>query len=207
MLKKNFNGDFSPTVPGPYYDSYHNHVHVWKSSNLIKNFRGSQSQDEKTLTQNLAEKGVYCCICHQKLNQTNYNYSVPDHSIFFKKRESCDKLVEKLSSLRIKNDASLLWDRFYCLLVKKYYNNMRVIYNHLLMKKQRNTDIARKWMSLSFKICNQPQVYHLTPLLSLYIKPNEMTPYQRFRLKNPNYKKDVSFIVTNDKFTRNYSSF
>lgn len=55
------------------------------------------------------------------------------------------------------------------------------------------------------KLYNYPLVlYKLNNHESLYIKYNEMTYYQKFRYKNPNYKNETLFIINNDKFTKNY---
>ncbi len=47
--------------------------------------------------------------------------------------------------------------------------------------------------------------YKISNTKVLYLWPWELTPYQRFKLKYPDYKKSNVFLNTIDTFTENYA--
>ena len=47
-------------------------------------------------------------------------------------------------------------------------------------------------------------LYNITPCETILIKEENMTYYQKFRHKYPNYKKDVNFILNDETFMSDY---
>jgi hypothetical protein len=73
-----------------------------------------------------------------------------------------------------------------------------------------NNRIVSKWESLMFKVIysleNNKIVYPVSRFKSLYLWPWELTPYQKFKLKFPDYKSSIIFVKSDtDKFRDNYT--
>ena len=52
----------------------------------------------------------------------------------------------------------------------------------------------------------QKVIYNITPFKSLYLYPWQLTPYQRFKLKMPDYKKSTIFLKSDiERFATNYA--
>ena len=212
IFKKNYDTDYRNDFPGPYCDNYHNHCHVWKPVALIKNFKGEQNQSELKYRKHTGEiptRGLYCCICHICLKSKGYDLKkvleIPVQP-YFKKRKVEEDLSKMLYSVKItKRDSSILWDRLYILLQKIYISKYRRLYDALVDVKKQKDKILGKWHSLSKKL-TEPYVYYpLNSLESVWMKPSEMTPFQRFKYNNPDYRKTTSFILhNNSKFDTDY---
>lgn len=211
IFKKNYDTDFDSNIPGPYYDLYNNHCHIWKSLALIKNFKGEQNQSEQKYRQHSGElptKGLYCSICHFRLKSKGYDLKkiieIPQQP-YFKKRKIEEELSKMLQCVKItKKDSTILWDRLYFLLQKSYICKYRRVYEAVLEIKKQSYKIQNKWHSLCLKLMEPYVYYQLSGLESIKIKMSEMTPFQRFKYKNLNYKKNTSFIIYNNKFETNY---
>ena len=212
IFKKNYDSDYRNDLPGPYYDNFHNHCHVWKPVALIKNFKGEQNQSELRYRKHTGEiptRGLYCCICHLRLKGKGYDLKkvleVPVQP-YFKKRKAEEDLSKMLECVKItKRDSSILWDRLYILLQKSHISKYRRLYDSLVDVKKQKNKIICKWQSLSKKLTEPYVYYQQNGLESVRMKLSEMTPYQRFKYNNPDYKKTTSFIIhNNNRFDTDY---
>lgn len=212
IFKKNYDSDYRSNLPGPYHDNFHNHCHVWKPVALIKNFNGEQNQSELRYRKPVGEiptRGLYCCICHMRLKGKSCDLKkvleFPDQS-YFKKRKAEEDLSTMLECVKIaKRDSSILWDRFYILLQKNHASKYRRLYDSLVDIKKQKDKIIGKWQLLSKKLMEPYVYYQLNGLESIPMKLSKMTPYQRFKYNNPDYKKTTSFIIHNsNRFGTDY---
>jgi hypothetical protein len=212
IFKKNFDLDYRNDLPGPYYDKSNNHCHVWKPMSLIKNFKGEQNQSELKYRKHTGEiptRGLYCSICHLRLKGKGYDLKKvlevpvqPD----FKKRKCEEDLSKMLKCVKItKRDTTILWDRLYILIQKSHISKYRRLYDSLVDVKKQKDKIIGKWQSFAKKLTEPYVYYQINGLESIPMKLSEMTPFQRFKYHNPNYRKTTSFIINiNSKFDTNY---
>lgn len=211
IFKKNYDTDYKTNHPGPYYDRYNNHCHVWKPVALIKNFKGEQNQSELKYRKHNGElptRGLYCSICHFRLKSNGYNFKknveIPIQS-YFKKRKAEEDLSAMLQCVKItKIDHTILWDRLYILLEKSHISKYRRLYDSLINIKKQRDKIINKWHYFLKKLTESYVYYQLNGLESVPMKLSEMTPFQRFKYHNPNYRKTTSFIIYNNKFDTDY---
>lgn len=211
IFKKNYDFDYASDLPGPYYDKYSNHCHIWKPVALIKNFKGEQIQSEQKYRKHTGEiptRGLYCSICHFRLQSKGYDLKkfidIPAQE-YFKKRKAEEDLSKMLKCVKItKRDPNVLWDRLYILLQKDNISKYRRVYDAVVKIKQQKDQILGKWSHLSRRLTEPCVYYQLNGLKSVPIKISEMTPFQRFKHNNPNYRKTTSFIIYNNKFDTNY---
>ena len=57
-----------------------------------------------------------------------------------------------------------------------------------------------------YSLKKQKIVYQVSSYKSLYLWPWQLTPYQKFKLKYPDYKLSVIFVKSEiDKFKNNYA--
>jgi hypothetical protein len=151
---------------------------------------------------------MYCSICHLRLKSKQYDLKkvieIPVQS-YFKKRKAEEDLCRVLDHIKItKKDSSIMWDRLYTLLHKSYISKYRRLYEAIIDIKTQKDNILGKWQSLSRKLTEPCVYYQLNALESVPMKLSEMTPFQRFKYKNPNYRKTTSFIIHTNKFETDY---
>lgn len=180
--------------PGPYYDPQCNHIHVWKNKSLIENFTGEQSQNVPHVQFTDDKPGLYCCICHCKNSQVRLNW-----------REHVDDYYEK--PVILQNDIVYKEEDF---LPKDKIKEFPKFILKPEAIKERNNRIVCKWESFMFKVIyslkNDKIVYPLSSFKSLYLWPWQLTPYQRFKLKCPEYKSSNIFVKSDlEKFRNNYA--
>ena len=163
---------------GPYYDPQCFHIHIWKKKELIKNFQGEQRKNVEYIEHLEEKSGFFCCICHERNKTTQFKWN------------------ERLDSIDdVPNDPS----------------NFNEI-SHLLLKPPQNKVHIKEnknWERLLFKVkhvISSPKIeYKISNTKILYLWPWELTPYQQFKIKNPNYKKNKIFLPCElDRFQDNY---
>ena len=210
IFKRHYDTEYHSNLPGPYYDPNNNHCHVWKPVSLIKNFKGEQSQSDQKYRKHteIPTRGLYCSICHLRLKGKGYDLKkvleVPVESYFKKRKAEQDlsKLLERVKITKISPEVS--WDRLYILLLKSYINKYKRLYQAIINVKQQKDKIMNKWHSLSRKLTEPYVFYPINGLESLRMKVSEMTPFQKFKYNNPDYRKNTSFIIHSDKFDHSY---
>lgn len=180
--------------PGPYYDPQCNHIHIWKHKSLIENFIGEQSQNVPHVQFTDDKPGLYCCICHCKNSQFHLKWT-----------QNLDDYHEKPVILQNNN----VYKEEDFLPKDKIKVFPKCIAKTEPVQKLNNR-IVSKWESLMFKVIysldNDKIVYPVSRFKSLYLWPWELTPYQKFKLKFPDYKSGFIFVKSDiDKFRDNYA--
>lgn len=179
--------------PGPYYDPYSLHTHIWKKTTLIKNFESEQNPNVPFVEFTNVKQGIFCCICHLKNNKKSFKWNRALYDDFEEEKEI---FVNRNSYSR--ND---------------YIDNPKIFPIVKIDAENFCEPITRSvsnWVRLlgrvNFLIGNTKIIYPISNYKSLYLWPWEMTNYQELRLKIPNYKKSVIFVRSpNDNFRSNYS--
>jgi len=184
------------TEPGPYYDPRGNHLHIWKNKKTISNFTGEQNPNVNYVQFTNDKNGYYCSICHIRNKSQPFKWvqspeetvDIPECIKKHKIYKSTDCITEYISfpprtCMEIETD-----------LQKLNINCTRCIKN---------------WTGLMFKVLHSIRFKKLEYKISnskiLYLWPWELTPYQKFKLNCPDYKKSKVFLTTVDRFTENYA--
>jgi hypothetical protein len=88
-----------------------------------------------------------------------------------------------------------------CKLIKtnlNYFN--KIIYTEPKPEQEICTSVKKNDLTI------EKVIYNITPFKSLYLYPWELTPYQRFKLKMPDYKKSMIFLKSDlERFATNYA--
>lgn len=217
LLKKDYK-DYIRGIPGPYYDLLNSHICIPRRANVIKNFYGPQDPKKIKLLENthlINHNDTYCVICHKLLKQ-NTAFSVKkrilvDEDIFMKKPNKSDLMIESMKKLKIETKNKLYEDKLDNELSNKIekinISNLRIIkwhklynnfYKYNITKTLNNKifhrkKIINKFYILCYKLITPQIHYDISIFQTKLIYPNELTPYQRFKLNNPNYKNEPIF--------------
>lgn len=199
LLKKNFK-DYIHGTPGPYYDLANNHICIARKYNNIENFCGPQIKNKIKLnkTKDFDKNFSYCSICHCLL-KPNPAFSskrkiLIEEDIFERKKDKIE------SSIQIKNDLPIFkkvnhcitWINFADLLVKKTKNN---ILNEVHTKILRNSKkYLTKYYQFVYKMIKSPIMYQISIKETKLLWPWNLTPYQKFKLSNPNYRNNPMYV-------------
>ena len=174
----------------PCYDPACAHVHIWKKRSQIPNFIGEQFPTVEHIQYTDDKPGMYCSICH--IRKYDYQFKWHHHM----------EITNEVPTI-LKNETK--------------YDTKNYIENPIVFPKTvepvEEKDVFKtfgKWSNLMFKVMytiqNEKTVYPISPYKSLYLWPWEMTPYQKFKTKCPDYKKAV-FIMKSEteKFSGDYA--
>ncbi len=182
------------TEIGPYYDPGCIHIHIWKKKELIQNFTCEQFQNVPHIQYTDKKPGLYCSICHMRRKYFE-----------FKWRENLDDPYEEPSIYENKNTYTkedfLPESDIKTFPIAKCEESIKV---SPLNKKILNWErlIKRVFHSMY----NDKIIYTISMYKSLYLWPWQLTPYQKFKLDNPNYKSSSIFVKSDlDKFKDNYA--
>lgn len=187
LLKKDYN-DFNRSIPGPYYDLSECHLHVWKNAKNISNFHGPQDcKIIKLFERPWKENEVFCSICHKKFKQ-NTAFDTNNNFQNIKKEN-------KIKKYKIPINYTCKWIYF--------YNRFTDRKNTIELIKTKRNKIYNKYYQLIYKLLYKPIIYHISFYESKLIYPWDLTPYQKFKLNNINYKKNCIFFNT-QKITSEY---
>ena len=170
----------------PYYDPSGTHIHIWKSHTTIPNLTGPQNANVPYIQFTDFKPGTYCCICH-KLNRC--------HRFTWKQNieyDDCSKLEN--------NNVHIIP------LSKEEY----VTFDPIVEKPPEPVKKFSNWPKLMNKVFhtlrNDKVVYPVSKYKSLLMWPWEMTPYQKFKMSNPDYRKSKIFLESDlEKFQDNYA--
>ena len=172
---------------GPCYDPGGVHIHIWKKDSLIKNFIGEQNQNVPHVQFTEYKKGTYCCICHKSIQRFHMKWrKEPDSGNYLKIERNEYKYTAKDC---IKDFV-------------KFENTTE----------EKKVSIAKKrWKSALYKVNytlkNDKIVYPISKYKSILLWPWEMTPYQRFKMNKPEYRKSSVFIKNKmEEFKNNYAN-
>lgn len=182
----------STTESGPYYDPDSLHVHIWKNSKLIKNFESEQNPNKPHSEFTNIKSGVFCCICHIKNRNSTFKWN----PIYDEQEEQKEIYVNR-------NSYS----------IDDYIENPK-IFQVIKIEPEKFCEPLNRgtsnWVKLVSKVKYTLKftkiVYPISNHKSLYLWPWDMSSYKKLKLENPQYKKSVIFIRSeNDKFIDNYS--
>jgi len=185
--KPNYTHD--STEPGPYYDPQGIHLHIWKNKKHINNFTGEQKPNIKCVQYTEDKPGYYCSICHSR--NTNAK---------FKWIQSPEK------PLNPKNNENHI-----------IYNTSAPTQDYIYFPptveikeiKQVKPRCIRNWNTLMFKVVYILKFgkfeYKISNSKVLYLWPWELTSYQNFKLKYPNYKKYNIFLDDSNNLSETYA--
>jgi hypothetical protein len=202
-LKKKGKGPRKPiyypgcSAVGPYYDPNHHHIHIWKSKKLIQNFVGEQFQNSEYIQFTEDLPGIYCSICHARNKQFHLKWD--------KTNQWCPETFYEKPTILKNNSVYTQEDILPKEEIKTFPN--------VVPKTQINElvdEITKKWESLTLKVkysmYNEKVVYPISRFKSLYLWPWQLTNYQKFKLKFPDYKKSNIFGPSElEEFKDNYA--
>lgn len=175
---------------GPYYDPCGNHIHIWKSHKCISNLIGPQKQNVEFIQFTDLKPGLYCSICHAYNNKPKMTWR-PEPDVNNIVGTGIYERGPQYSSEDFQKDV-----KYFPKVEEKPY-----------IKEEK---YSVKWTNFMIKVLysinNSKIVYTISPYKSLLLWPWEMTPYQKFKYSNPNYKKNIIFVNSNlEKFQTNYA--
>lgn len=201
-VKKRGNGPEKPcytpgaTEPGPYYDPQAIHLHIWKNKKHISNFTGEQNQNVKFLQFTDDKPGYYCSICHLRNKSSAFKWvqspekalDTPQCMKIHKVYKSSDCITDYISFLPRK-----------CTEIETCFEKINIS----------GTQYIKNWGIIMFKVLHtirsKKLEYKISNTKILYLWPWELTPYQKFKLNCPDYKKSNVFLNIMDTFTENYA--
>ena len=165
----------------------------------------------------------YCVICHKLMKpNTAFSAKrkhFVDEDIYCKKPNENDSLEKSLRKLNIseteetevtvkatktdKTDdtVNVLNDKLQNLNIKTYVDNWNNIYNKILhsnvklafQEKDKENRVVNRFSKLCTKLKVKPINYEMSNFETKLIYPWNLTPYQRFKLNNPDYKNSPLF--------------
>jgi hypothetical protein len=223
LLKKNF-ADYIKGVPGPYYDTLNVHLCIPRHPSMIRNFYGPQDPSKIKLIENsgkVCSKCKYCVICH-KLMKPNPAFSAKrkcfiEEDIYCKKSNESDSLEKSLSKLNIattevtpdntNNTINDLNDTLKNLNIKTNFDKWNNLYNKILHSnvksalkdKGKENRVVNRFSKLCTKLKVKPIDYEMSNFETKLIYPWNLTPYQKFKLNNPDYKNSPLFSHQRNK--------
>lgn len=216
LLKKDFS-NYINGVPGPYYDLFNNHLCIPRRPHIIKNFFGPQDTKKIKLLENtdkISKNDKYCVICH-KLMKPNTAFSARkriliEENIYEKKIHESNILYESIKKMKIEDKSENkievnikenlekwkdLYDKLYKLNITKNLHN----------EKEKHKRVIKRFSILCNKLITEPIHYEISHFETKLIYPTELTPYQKFKLNNPDYKNSPMFCHRrNYRITNNY---
>ena len=191
-IKKRGKGSIKPEYSsnskeeGPFYDPECIHVHVWKSSKLIKNFKGEQFQNVPYIQFTDLKPGFYCCICHARRIPFEFKW--------------IENLSENYDRPDVRDKETDFWYHSSIMYTGGYYDKKN---EHMKRNFKRWKNIINKVL---YSLYNKKIIYQVSKHKSLYLWPWQLTPYQKFRLIHPDYKSNNIFIKSESvRFSDNFS--
>lgn len=218
LLKKDYR-DYIKGIPGPYYDLLNCHICVPRRFDQIVNFSGAQIKNNIKLidTQKYDKKVKYCCICHclMKPNPSycakkkifiEENLYTPQPKVILTKNKVKDseKKQEKKQEKKPKN---INKDKTYSDKWINLYDNLYHIMREKQIVNYKNLQkkYVNKYYIFVYKLTKKPILYFISNTETKLIWPWNLTPYQKFKLSNPNYKATPMFSHSrNNRIVENY---
>lgn len=172
---------------GPYYDPESIHIHIWKKPELIENFTCEQFQNIPYIQFTDSKPGLYCCICHTRRRQFQFKWNQNLDDEEDKKEYNINYQINTNYSISPIDKKVLIEDE------KNTTNKIILNWDRILNR-------------VFYSINHDKLVYAVSSYKSLYLWPWQLTPYQKFKLNNSEYKSSCVFIKSEvDKFKDNYS--
>lgn len=186
----------------PYYDVTDAHICIFKKFEMLKNFTCEQDPKEYHIREDeLKEKykkKYFCGICHRVKNYDEFKL---DPELYDSKKRNISNVRCPSSDI---NETILTFKK---LKIEKFKPNttLRELANRIKIKKYRQIyeiasrilnkpkKIIKSWEKLSLKLLEPKILYNVSESETLIIPAGKLTNYQRFRIKNPEYKKSPIF--------------
>ena len=193
--------------PGPYYDPYSNHIHIWKKGKNIENFTCEQNKLKSFIQITESDKNrTYCRICHIKMKIDKYGgiNHTDEESLFnqdFPKTGGERVDVKPTGDLNAFNISEVIEQK------------RREIEGEIMFEEEEKENelikiikrVNDRWYKVIYKLTQPRLLYNICKTNSALIWPWEMTDYQKFKYSNPNYKDSFIFIKSKlDDFQENY---
>ena len=163
---------------GPYYDPQGIHLHIWKNKKLISNFHGEQNQNVPYIQFTDDKPGYYCSICHARNRKEKFNWV-----------QCPEKDLDTPENIKYETFSD----------IHKYHKENFPVSENLIIK---------KWDKLMYKVLHVLKFnkleYKVSNTKILYMWPWELTPFQKFKLKYPDYK-DGNIFLNNKDMNENYA--
>ena len=209
--------EFEDNKPGPYYDPYDGHLHIYRKPKMIKNFTGPQDPLRiKVDNYDYKQNEIYCAICHKsyknKFSFLSKKLNSKEIDDYYQPISSLNGKLDKLNnfnSISINSSFSEIkisnLDKFTKMCIE-YYNihkekeldsQINKIYCEAFSLNCKRNKIYKKYFDFIYKLLNKPLIYMINPMESKLIWEKDFTRYQRFKFNNPNYKK--SPVIYNQK--------
>ena len=232
FFKKDYNTEYLNGNPGPYYDLFNNHLHVPRKPRMIPNFCGPQIANKIKVDDNTYNKNsLFCAICHCYVKQITAFPSkrknfIVDDDFYIRKKENLNNqdntldntldnafkkmkidktLDEELISLSITRTKhpKKYWISLYDKMCR--YQFSRIIAN-LKTKSYIQRKVINKFYQFVYKLTSAPIYYPISITETKLIWPWDLTNYQKFKLKYPEYKNLCIFpnIKRLEYFSTNY---
>ncbi len=173
--------------PGPFYDPISSHVHIFKKDSLIKNFTSEQDPRCKFVQYRDYKPGTYCSICHCSCEKFHFNFmgsnKKPRINSHFKNL-SIDENPKIITEPSIDENSKIIIEPF------------------TSSKKSYHAEWKRVITRVIHSLNNKKIVYPISKYKSLLLWPWQLTPYQKFKLENKNYKNSCIFVKSKIEFFR-----
>ena len=183
------------TEPGPYYDPYDMHLHIWKKGINIKGLICEQNQTIENIEYTDSDKNdVFCSICHKKKMCQGVK-----PRLYLKK-----PIVLQKTEIVNERAKETFLDKWGILYYRLYWKNELNKKNETVGEKTTVSKFSIRWYKIVYKLLYKPILYNISPKESLLLYPWQFTPYQNFKLNNPDYKDNVVFLNHERKFYNNY---
>lgn len=191
--------------PGPYYDPNGSHIHIWKRGDSIENFTCEQSSKKSFCQKTESDKTrMYCRICHIKLKQDKFPglVNMDEKSLYTLDYPSLNDTTPDVVSTQQE-------------VVNEYtIEQKRKEYEDIILEEETDKEmellkrikrVKDNWYKFIFKTIKSPLLYNISDTHSIFLWPWEMTPYQKFKYSNQDYKENPIFIRSKlENFKENY---
>ena len=197
LIKKNYI-DFNNSIPGPYYDLNDSHLHVWRKPQRISNFNGPQDRQIIKLTKREWNNNKsYCSICHcaEKQN-TAFDKNNNFRTLYISEENNNENNNEIIKPTYICKSTN--FNGWYNLFNK--LTDRKILINSIKSKRNK---IHNKYYQMVYKLMHKPIIYNISPFNTKLLYPWQITPYQQFKLNNPNYK-NTNLFFNPHKITENF---
>jgi len=196
--------------PGPYYDPYNSHVHIWKRGRDIENFTCEQSKSKSFVQITTSDMSrSYCRICHIKLKNDKFDQLT---NMDEKSQYTLDYQALNATGTAKSDTESIIGEYVYD--TEEVVDQMRREIETEMIVQEKNDDVElnqkikrvkHNWYKIMYKLTQPRLLYNISKVKSMLIWPWEMTDYQKFKYSNPDYKDSFIFIRSKlEDFQENY---
>lgn len=201
LLKKDFK-DYVSGKPGPYYDFANSHICIPRKYNNIPNFIGPQIKNKIKLieTKDFNKNCRYCSICHCLLkSRPAFSYKrkiLIEEDIYERKKDKAEiknDISKEILPILKKINYKSSWINFANLLVKQVKKDiLEEVYNKTI---ENSKKYKIKYYQFVYKLTNAPIMYPISIKETKLFWPWDLTPYQKFKLSNPNYRNNPIYKI------------